>query len=80
MQEVKPRDMSLPDRVAVLERGLDRERNQRKIQFGLVMEMADYLEVVMDFLDGQYIKKDKHIYYTFSKKAIHRNLIAELDY
>lgn len=78
MQEVKPEDMSIPDRVAVLERGLDRERNQRKIQFGLVMEIGDYLEIVMDFLDSQYTRKGKHLY-TFNKKAIHRNLIAELD-
>lgn len=42
MQEQRPRDMSLPDKVAVLERSLERERNKRKILMGLVLEMIDH--------------------------------------
>lgn len=41
MQEQRPRDMSLPDRVSVLERSLDRERNKRKILMSLFLEMID---------------------------------------
>jgi hypothetical protein len=33
--------MSLPDRVSVLERSLDKERNKRKILMELVLEMID---------------------------------------
>jgi hypothetical protein len=41
MQELKPRDMSLPDRVAIIERGLERERNKRKILLDLMLEMME---------------------------------------
>lgn len=41
MQELKPRDMSLPDRVEVLERGIMRERNKRKLLQELVFEMIE---------------------------------------
>jgi hypothetical protein len=41
-QEIKPRDMSLPDRVAVLERGLEKERNRRKLLKALVFDMMEH--------------------------------------
>lgn len=41
MQELRPRDMSLPERVAILERSLERERNKRKILQELVFEIMD---------------------------------------
>jgi hypothetical protein len=40
-RELPARDMSLPDRVAVLERSLDRERNKRKLLKEIVFEMIE---------------------------------------
>jgi hypothetical protein len=42
MQELKPRDMSLPERVGTLERRLEKSENKRKILLGLVLEMIEH--------------------------------------
>ena len=65
MQKLKPEDMSLPDRVGVLERGIAKERNRRKLQTERIDQIADYLEVVMNFLDGSRRKC-----YVFRKKPL----------
>jgi hypothetical protein len=39
MQRQSARDMSLPERVAVLERRLEKSENKRKILMGLLLEM-----------------------------------------
>ena len=46
--------LSVPDRIAILERGLERERNKRKMQAEAIEQIASYLEVVMTFLDDAY--------------------------
>ena len=70
MQKALPPDMSIPDRVAVLERRLDRLNNRRKVQNQTIDEIAQYLEVVMDFLDGstKVIAWDKVV--KFNRKEI----------
>ena len=50
----KAQDMSLPERVSILERRLLKSENKRAAQWVLVEEIAEYLEVVMTFLDGSY--------------------------
>lgn len=57
MQELKPRDMSLPDRVEVLERGLQRERNKRKILMGLMLEIMDKKNLKLTEIGHQAIEE-----------------------
>ena len=79
MQRAKPLDMSLPDRIAVLERGLEKERNKRRFQNQLIREMSEllaemmgYETVIMEFLDGTRIGSN-----LFRKEAIKRGAVLE---
>lgn len=79
MQRVKPTDMSLPDRIAVLERSIDKERNKRRFQNQLIREMSELLAemmgyevVLMEFLDGTRIGAN-----LFRKEAIKRSAVLE---
>lgn len=78
MQELKPRDMSIPDRVAVLER--KNLRLQKKVEWQderqdeLIEEIAGYLSTVMDFLDGAKFKG-----YTFKKAALSVEAIKQKE-
>lgn len=49
--------MSLPDRVEVLERGLQRERNKRKILMGLVLEIMDKKNLKLTEIGHQAIEE-----------------------
>lgn len=64
--------MSLPDQVAILRRSVERERNRRKMLQELVLEIADYLEVVMTFLDGVRKPGEGPAYVEFRKMPLHR--------
>lgn len=66
--------MSLPDRVELLERSLRKERNKRKIRDEEIEQMADYLEVVMNFLDGTKVWKGRESF-TFRKATISRPVV-----
>jgi hypothetical protein len=78
MQEIKPRDMSLPDRMGVAERRL--QKLAKKVEWQddrqdeLLEQMGAYLQTVMDFLDGA-----SHRGFTFKKEKLDIQAIKEKE-